>query len=222
MPAGYGGDMGRVTKPGSVNPRSLRPWEPSGAAWEAVRAHLWARWRSTKINCYHCNCPYDQAPPDQIEHLISPQKRPDLAMAEENLRPTHSKCPPPPAGCGLSCNNIAAGNAAPRDYLGRSLPFPPAFKAQKMTEAAAKAAQGPRARRALPPSARRAGPAPARPRPPANPGRDWLQALLLPCPELAEGKRRPCRRCGQICHPLLLPCPELTEGKRCGALWRYR
>ena len=194
---GYRNGMGRVTKPGSANPRSIRPWEPSGGAWEAVRAHLWARWSSTRIKCYHCQCPYDQAPPDQIEHLISPQKRPDLAMAEENLRPTHSKCP----CCGLWCNNVAAGNAAPRDTLGRSLPFTPEFKARKMAEAAAKATRGTRARRELPPSARHATRTPAKPiRPSASPGRDWLPSTILPCPELAESKRRPRRRDGLRLH----------------------
>jgi hypothetical protein len=172
--------MGRITRPGAINPRSNRPWEPAGAAWEALRAHMWARWTAARLPCYHCQCPYDQAPPNQIEHLISPQKRPDLAQSAENLRPTHGKCP----HCGLSCNNVAAGNAAPRDAKGRSLPFPPEFKARKMAEAAAKAAQGPRARRELPPSARKPVPVirgiPAKPRPDrdANPGRDWLRARL--------------------------------------------
>lgn len=159
--------MGRVTKTGAIKPRSSRPWEPAGTAWESLRAHLWARWRAARIACYHCQCPYSQAPPDQIEHLISPQKRPDLAMAEENLRPTHGKC----QACGLSCNNIAAGNAAPRDERGRSLPFTETFKRQKITEAAAKAARGVRSRRDLPPSGRRAGS--TKPRPAGDPGRDW-------------------------------------------------
>lgn len=159
--------MGRVTKPGAIKPRSSRPWEPGGAPWEALRAHMWARWRAGRTPCYHCQCPYSQAPPDQIEHLISPQKRPDLAMDESNLKPTHGKCP----ACGLSCNNIAAGNAAPRDERGRSLPFGDAFKRQKIAEAAAKRARGVRARRDLAPSAREAQP--ARARPVASPGRDW-------------------------------------------------
>jgi hypothetical protein len=88
-------------------------------------------------------------------------------MAEENVAPSHGRCP----HCLLSCQNIAAGNVAPRDPLGRSLPFPPAFKAQKMAEAAAKAAGGTQ-RRGLPagPRERQARPA-ASPR--ADPGRDW-------------------------------------------------
>jgi len=158
---GYRGHMGRTTKPGAARSRATRRWEPSGVAWESLRAHLFAQWRAARTPCYHCGCPHDQAPPDQVEHLISPQKRPDLAMDENNLRPTHSRCP----CCGLWCNNLSAGNAAPRDAQGRSLPFPREFKERKMAEAAAKPPRGV-ARRDTPPT-------PAVRAQPPRPGREW-------------------------------------------------
>ena len=92
---------------------------------------------------------------------------------EPFLVPTHGRCPPPPAGCGLSCNNLSAGNAAPRDAIGRSLPFPPAFKARKMEEAAAKAAGGAPARGVAKPRQARPQPAAAIPGNAAI-GREWL------------------------------------------------
>lgn len=107
--------------------------EPHGSQWESLRRQLWRRWRAQGAVCWHCLDP----DPDQIEHLISYQRRPDLAMAESNLAPTHSVCP----HCGLSCNTLAASNSAERDAQGRSVPFSPAYKARKVAELAAKGRQ---------------------------------------------------------------------------------
>ena len=118
--------MGRAPKGGAI--RHRKPGQPYGGAWEALRKRLWARWRAQSRTCFHCGCP----DPNAIEHLISTQRRPDLAMDESNLAPTHLKCP----HCGIACNTVAASNSAERDAAGRSVPFSPAFKARKMAEAA--------------------------------------------------------------------------------------
>lgn len=131
VPQGYGdnGQVGRALK-GGAGPRHRKPGQPHGGAWEALRARLWARWRGQGRPCFHCGCPDT----DQIEHLISTQRAPWLAMAEENLVPTHGRCP----HCGLSCNTLAASNSAERDAQGRSVPFSTEYKRRKIAELAAR------------------------------------------------------------------------------------
>ena len=121
------GGMGREPKGGAI--RHRKPGQPRGGAWEALRRHLWAKWRANHTPCFHCGDPDH----DQIEHLISTQRRPDLGMDESNLVPTHSVCP----HCFIACNTVAGSNSAERDSRGRSVPFSPAFKRQKSAEAAA-------------------------------------------------------------------------------------
>jgi hypothetical protein len=82
-------------------------------------------------------------------------------MAEENLVPTHGRCP----HCGLSCNSLAASNSAERDAQGRSVPFSAAYKARKMAELAARNLGKPGKT--------------ARPRPAAI-GREWLVTYSNP------------------------------------------
>lgn len=63
----------------------------------------------------------------EIAHLIPPQVAPHLAYVPENVRPAHGGGKRRCAECFIACNTAAAGNLAPRDGNGRSLPFPPAF-----------------------------------------------------------------------------------------------
>lgn len=145
-----------------------KPGEPHGGQWEALRARLWARWRANRTPCYHCACPFETAPPNQIEHLVSFQRRPDLAMDESNLVPTHGRCPPPPTGCGLSCNTLAGSNSAERDSRGRSVRFSPEFKARKMAELDA------RGRKPGPERGNRGSPGKSPAVRPSAIGREWL------------------------------------------------
>lgn len=139
-----------------ANPDRYLP--PSGPAWSKFRPQVFRRWG---LVCYHCEHAIRPGA-GEVEHLISPGKRPDLAWDLDNLRPTHGstakrpRCPT----CNLACNSIAAGNQAPRDADGRSLPFPPEFIAQKRAELSK---GGPRRQF----SSRRTQP--AKPAPPAPP-----------------------------------------------------
>jgi hypothetical protein len=85
-------------------------------------------------------------------------------MDEMNVEPSHNKCP----HCGLACQNISAQASSPRDERGRSLPFPPAFKAQKQAELAAKG------RRPAPFAGKRANPGKTAGPRPGPVGREWL------------------------------------------------
>lgn len=109
--------------------RSIRGGALRGAAWEQLTRQLWTRWTAggtQPATCYHCNHPI--APGlGTVQHLLSPQAHPELAIAESNLKPCHGggsrRCPV----CHLSCQNLAAGNLAPRDAAGRPLPWDDAF-----------------------------------------------------------------------------------------------
>jgi hypothetical protein len=140
--------VGRARKLGAV--RHSKPGQPRGGAWEALRRRLWARWRAAGAVCFHCGCP----DPDQIEHRIGTARRPDLAMEESNLVPSHGRCP----HCGIACQAVAASNSAERDSLGRSVPFSPGYKQRKSAEAAER---------------RGKTQSPGKSRPVVVPGREW-------------------------------------------------
>ena len=141
--------MGRSLKGGARRSRSRQLGGPGGGIWESLRRQVLRPGR----RCWHCGC----ADPDQVEHRISWQQRPDLMYSldwagEPFLVPTHGHC----GHCLIWCNNIAGGNAAPRDELGRSLPFGDAFLADRRARAAGKSGKPP-------PSARNS----------REPGREW-------------------------------------------------
>jgi hypothetical protein len=124
--------MGRVRKPGAKRSLARELGGPGGAVWESARRQV----LRPGARCFHCGC----KDPDQVEHRISWQQRPDLMyvpewMGQPFLVPTHGHCP----HCDIWCNNISAGNAAPRDELGRSLPFGEEFLAERRARAAASA-----------------------------------------------------------------------------------
>lgn len=153
--------MGRSIKGGATSHR--RPGDPrETAVWASMRATLWRTWTGNGAHaavCYHCQHPIQGI--GEVQHLISPRIRPELAMAESNLRPSHGggkkRCPT----CGLACNPLAAGNAAARDAEGRPLPFTDQFirEAQERTKTGQRPAAG--------------RPAASGRHAPADPGRDW-------------------------------------------------
>lgn len=122
--------MGRALQPGTI-----RSAKPSGPRWTEFRKWLFSEPFAAK-NCYHCGhairLPGWQF--GEVQHLVSPEVRPDLAWAVPNLVPVHAgdysrtggpnkRCP----DCGLACQAVAASNVAPRDEEGRPLPWDAAF-----------------------------------------------------------------------------------------------
>jgi len=119
---------------------SSDPGTPSGPAWTAFRKRLFGGpWLGRP--CAACGHPIAPGM-GEIQHQLSVSTRPDLAWSvtwrgDPQLVPVHGggkrRCPEP--ACNLACNAILAGNACPRDELGRPvLPFPPAFLAAKVAE----------------------------------------------------------------------------------------
>jgi len=166
--------MGRSRKPGLIRSPS-----PAGPAWSAFRARLfsWEGWGPAP-DCFHCGHAIKPGL-GTVQHLISPRARPDLAWERSNLRPAHAggtrRCPE----CDLACQEIAAGNLAPRDGQGRPLPFPPEFLKAKIAERAAwKRRAGPSTRkrreaRETPDLPEKIPPKSGRPRIDVNAGRAW-------------------------------------------------
>jgi hypothetical protein len=102
--------------------------------FDAVARWLWdGPWYG--LPCYHCGHHIIRGL-GTVQHLIPPSVAPALAADPRNLRPCHAggnrRCPE----CGLACQQVAAGNLAPRDEQGRPLPFPPEFiKAKQASRA---------------------------------------------------------------------------------------
>jgi hypothetical protein len=145
------------------------PRRPSGPRLQAFRAKLLNRWGPRAV-CYHCQ---HRAGPAgfTLQHLVSPETRPDLAYDEGNVRPCHAggryRCPEPE--CNLACQQVSAGNQAPRDAQGRPVPFPAAFLRAKQAERQAWLAAHPETA----PRLAVARSAPARARPASDVGREW-------------------------------------------------
>ena len=120
--------MGR----GQVRDSSLKG-PPSGPGWVAFRKQLFAE-RGGAPLCYHCSHPVYGPARGEIQHLLSPRLYPQLAWSRSNLRIVHAggakRCPV----CDLACQSISASNIAPRDEMGRPLPFGPDFLAAKIAE----------------------------------------------------------------------------------------
>lgn len=130
--------------------------------YKVVVAGLWAGpWFAAP--CYHCHHAIIRGL-GTVQHLISPAVRPDLAWEPSNLRPAHGSGRRRCQTCGLSCQQIAAGNHAPRDPHGRPLPWDEAFIEKKVAE---------RAARGNPPPAAWTGRKAARPPVRADVGRPW-------------------------------------------------
>lgn len=116
--------MGRARKPG-IRRRTVPagPNAPAGPKWVEFRKVLFARpgWD----RCYFCGHHIDGPDAGEVEHLISPSRRPDLAWDPANLRPTHGGGKRRCQQCGLNCNMVAQANTSERDEQGRSVPFTP-------------------------------------------------------------------------------------------------
>lgn len=174
---------------------------------------LWAGWtgggRHPAI-CYHLLCHHEIAGRQfgEIQHLLSPQAHPELTLAPQNLKPVHAggrkRCP----DCGLSCQNLAAGNLAERDPMGRPLPFSLEFIESAKARIKPKSQQP----RSL------AKPAPVQPPPQVTtpPARPSLGPYTEPCEHSATGGGRcfDCmapRRTATSSIPLAAPAPVSDE-----------
>jgi hypothetical protein len=127
--------MGRARK-GGAGPRQADMYGPG---YGRFSARLWGTPRPEGFRglpCYHCGHAIRPGL-GEVQHLLSPRVRPDLAQSRANVVPAHAggrkRCPV----CDLACQAIAAGNLAPRDAQGRPLPWDEAFIRARMAERAA-------------------------------------------------------------------------------------
>jgi hypothetical protein len=119
---------------GRYQPRnSADPGPPTGRAWAAFRRQLFAEHGGTPL-CWHCQHPVLGPQRGEVQHLLSPRTHPQLAWARSNLKIVHAGGSKRCQVCDLSCQSISAGNLAPRDEMGRPLPFPPDFLAARIAE----------------------------------------------------------------------------------------
>jgi hypothetical protein len=103
---------------------------PSGYRWDSYAAGLRLRWWQSARRCYYCDHPFAGAAAIEVCHLISPEKRPDLAWSRvvpghgSTYRKMDKRCPE----CDLACNWLAHNSPGmKRDDNGFDLPFSAQF-----------------------------------------------------------------------------------------------